>query len=99
MVTKLSYSFQATASGLYDIGIYVGTTVAVSTYFYIYKNGSKYKTIMSITGTSNSTGAGLTTIRLNGNDTVEIRPGSSVTIGGAALNADASHIDIKRVGN
>lgn len=93
------WKFTAPVSGVYSVSVWYGLTTGTATYLYIYKNGSKYKSIASNTGTSNSTAGGATSLRLNAGDYIEIRPNGSVTFGGATLSGDATNIAINRVGN
>ena len=93
------WNFTAPVSGVYSVSVWYGLTTGTTTYLYIYKNGSKYKSIASNTGTSNSTAGGATSLRLNAGDYIELRPNGSVTFGGASLSGDASNIAINRVGN
>lgn len=93
------WNFTAPVSGVYSVSVWYGLTTGTTTYLYIYKNGSKYKSIASNTGTSNSTAGGATSLRLNAGDYIELRPNGSVTFGGASLSGDATNIAINRVGN
>lgn len=93
------WNFTAPVSGVYSVSVWYGLTTGTTTYLYIYKNGSKYKSIASNTGTSNSTAGGATSLRLNAGDYIELRPNGSVTFGGATLSGDATNIAINRVGN
>ncbi len=92
-----AWRFVAPISGLYQINLYgEGGLVAINVY--IYKNGSAYKQVAFDAG-SNSIFSGATAIRLLASEYIDVRPSSSVTIGGGTLAGVGTAISIIKVGN
>jgi len=86
-----AWKFVAPTSSYYQISMVSAITTG-SIDIFIYKNGSKYK---YFGGASASPGASsVTTIFLNSNEYIDIRPAGSVTFDGGALNTTATVINI-----
>lgn len=93
-----AWKFTAPVSGIYQVSanvLYNGTATLL-----LYKNNSSYKFFAHSNGTTPTRGVGSTILRLNAGDYIDLRPGSSQTVTGGALNAgDTAIISIVKVGN
>lgn len=84
------------SSGLYTFSAMTQVTGSSVSYF-IYKNGSVYKFFSH--QLNGGVAAASTDIRLAKDDVIDIRPGSTLTILGAALSSSStSHFSLKKVG-
>ncbi len=100
VTTGAAWKFTAPVPGTYEVSVLPAISSG-SAQLYLYKNGSNYKNIGTIQDATQDVNLGVTIpIQLSKNDYIEIRPGTSVTIGGGSLTGTSiSQIWIKRVGN
>ena len=93
-----AWQFKAPAGGLYQVSTYnYGSNPGTSVNFQIYKNGTAVKVLNYQPSGQNS--SGVTFVRLNANDLIDVRPNSSRTVtGGVLTNENVSYLDITLLG-
>lgn len=96
-----AWKFTAPISGTYLISGYVTYSAGGSAYIRVYKNGAFYKTLAQIiNGSQLQQGTPSAVIKLSAGEYIDIRPDTSLAMGGNASLASnsASNITITRIG-
>lgn len=90
------WRFIAPSPGLYLV---MGNqNCGAATYAQLYKNGSSYKTLGQVSPSSGITGVYMGAVLLNATDYIDVRPSSTCTVSGGALNAGAiANIEIMKI--
>jgi hypothetical protein len=95
-----AWHFTAPSVGTYNLNLYAVATAVTANQVMIYKNGSIYKNLCAANTNTAIFSTCSTGLRLNANDTIDIRPTASITFtGGTLTNGLAATIFIQRTGN